>query len=95
VPPALGRMRARLDEVGLGATTVRLPLEPELLLPDDRPSGAVVSLLADFGLTTAVISSLPDVTGVTTVRPDPLQDQLAHRQSPLAVVSCRRKVRLA
>ena len=72
MPPAFGRLGARLDDSGLdatgtGTTAVRLPLTPELLLPDGRPSAAVTSLLADFALTTSVIASLPDLRGVTTV----------------------------
>ena len=67
MPPAFGRLGARLEDVGLCTTAVRLPLTPELLLPDGRPSGAVTSLLADFALTTSVIASLPDLRGVTTV----------------------------
>lgn len=67
VPPAVGRVGARLLSVSPGATTVRLPLVAELLLPDGSPTGAVTSLLADMGLTTSVISSLPDLRGVTTI----------------------------
>jgi acyl-coenzyme A thioesterase PaaI-like protein len=67
VPPAFGRLGARLDDTGPCTTAVRLPLTPELLLPDGRPSGALTSLVADFGLTTSVIASLPDLRGVTTV----------------------------
>ncbi|MCW2616701.1 MAG: hypothetical protein JWN08_3695 [Frankiales bacterium] len=67
VPPAVGRVGARLVSVGRCTTTVRLPLVPELLLPDGVPTGAVTSLLADMGLTTSVISSLPDLRGVTTI----------------------------
>ena len=67
VPPAFGRLGARLEDVAPCTTSVRLPLTPELLLPDGRPSGAVTSLLADFALTTSVIASLPDLRGVTTV----------------------------
>lgn len=67
VPPAFGRLGARLDETDRGATVVRLPLRDELRLPDGSPSAAVAALLADFGLTTSVISSLPDLRGVTTV----------------------------
>jgi len=67
VPPAFGRLGARLEDTGPGTTAVRLPLTPELRLPDGRPSGAVTSLLADFALTTSVIASLPDLRGVTTV----------------------------
>ena len=67
VPPAFGRLGARLEDVGPRTTAVRLPLTDELLLPDGRPSGAVTSLLADFALTTSVIASLPDLRGVTTV----------------------------
>lgn len=67
VPPAFGRLGALLEDTGPGTTAVRLPLAPELLLPDGRPSGAVTSLLADFALTTSVIASLPDLRGVTTV----------------------------
>lgn len=67
VPPAFGRMRASFDLVVPGSTTVRLPLEPELLLPDGSPSGAVTAMLTDFGLASSVISSLPDLRGVTTV----------------------------
>lgn len=67
VPPALGRMGAVLDRVERGSTTLRLPLEPELLLPDGRPSGAVTAMLADFALASCVISTLPDLRGVATV----------------------------
>ncbi len=67
VPPAFGRLGAVLEDAGPATTSVRLPLTPELLLPDGRPTGAVTSLLADFALTTAVIASLPDLRGVTTV----------------------------
>ena len=67
VPPAFGRLGARLEDVAPRTTSVRLPLTPELLLPDGRTSGAVTSLLADFALTTSVIASLPDLRGVTTV----------------------------
>lgn len=67
VPPAFGRLGARLEDTGPCTTAVRLPLTPELLLPGGRPTGAVTSLLADFALTTSVIASLPDLRGVTTV----------------------------
>lgn len=67
VPPAFGRLRAGLDDVSPGRTAVRLPLTPELLLPGGAPTSGTTALLADFGLTTSVISSLPDLRGVTTV----------------------------
>jgi uncharacterized protein (TIGR00369 family) len=67
VPPAFDRLGASFDDVLVASTSVRLPLSPELLLPDGGTSGAVTALLADFGLTTSVISSLPDLRGVTTV----------------------------
>ena len=68
VPPAFGRLGARLEEVaGARATVVRLPLTPELLLPDGTPTAAATCVLADFALTTPVIASLPDLRGVTTV----------------------------
>ena len=67
VPPAFGRLGARLEHAGPCTTSVGLRLTPELLLPDGRPSAAVTSLLADFALTTSVIASLPDLRGVTTV----------------------------
>ena len=67
MPPAFGRMRAQLDRVEHGTTVVRLPLEPELLLPDGRATGAVSAMLADFGLASCVISSLPDLRGVATI----------------------------
>ena len=67
VPPAFGRLSATLDDAGPCRTVVRVPLSPELRMPDDTPSGAVVCLAADFGLTTSVIASLPDLSGVTTV----------------------------
>lgn len=67
MPPAFGRMRAHLDDVRLRSTTVRLPLEPELLLPDGRATGAVTAMLTDFGLASSVIASLPDLRGVTTI----------------------------
>ncbi len=67
VPPAFGRLGARLEDAAPCTTSVRLPLTPELRLPDGRPSAAVTSLLADFALTTSVIASLPDLRGVTTV----------------------------
>lgn len=67
MPPAVGRLGAQLTRVAYGATNVRLPLTPELLLPAGSPTGAVTSLLADIGLTTSVIASLPDLRGVTTI----------------------------
>ena len=67
VPPAVGRLGAQLTWVAHGATNMRLPLTPELLLPGGSPTGAVTSLLADMGLTTSVIASLPDLRGVTTI----------------------------
>lgn len=67
VPPAFGRLGARFEHTSRCTTVVRLPLRDELRLPDGGPTGAVTSLLADFGLTTSVISSLPDLRGVTTV----------------------------
>jgi uncharacterized protein (TIGR00369 family) len=67
VPPAVGRMRAHFDAVAAGTTTVRLPLHPELLLPGGAPATGVQSLVADIGLTTAVVASLPHALAVTTV----------------------------
>jgi acyl-coenzyme A thioesterase PaaI-like protein len=67
VPPAFGRIGARLEAVERRSTSVRLPLRDELRLPDGSPTAAVTCLAADFGLTTSVISSLPDLRGVTTV----------------------------
>lgn len=67
VPPAFGRLGARMATTAPATTEVHLPLHDELRLPDGRPSAAVTSLLADFGLTTSVIASLPDLRGVTTV----------------------------
>ena len=67
VPPAFSRFGADLVDAGPCRTVVRVPLTDELRPPDDGPSGAVVCLAADFGLTTSVIASLPDLRGVTTV----------------------------
>ena len=67
VPPAVGRLSARLIAVERGQTQVRLPLTAELLLPGGGSTGAVTSLLADIGLTTSVVASLPDLRGVTTI----------------------------
>ncbi|MCW2608032.1 MAG: hypothetical protein JWO60_2725 [Frankiales bacterium] len=67
VPPAVGRVGARLEHAAAGTTTVRLPLTAELLLPDGRTSAAVPALLSDIGLTTSVVSTLPDARAVTTV----------------------------
>lgn len=67
VPPAVGRVAARLVSVERGRTQVRLPLTLELLLPGGRSTGAVTALLADIGLTTSVVASLPDLRGVTTI----------------------------
>ena len=67
VPPAVGRMRADFDVVEPGTTTVRLPLHPELLLPGGTTAAGVQSLVADIGLTTAVVASLPHALAVTTV----------------------------
>lgn len=67
VPPAFGRLGAGLDAVAPGTTAVRLPLTPELLRRDGRPTSGTTALLADFGLTTSVISTLPDLRGVTTI----------------------------
>jgi len=67
VPPAFGRLGAGLVAVVPGTTAVRLPLTPELLLRDGSPTSGTTALLADFGLTTSVISTLPDLRGVTTI----------------------------
>ena len=67
VPPAFGRVGARLERVERGSTTVRLPLDVELRLPGGAATAAVTCLAADFGLTTSVIASLPDLRGVTTI----------------------------
>ena len=67
MPPAFGRLGASFDRVAPATTCVRLPLTPELLLPDGRATSAVAALVSDFGLTTSVIASLPDLRGVTTV----------------------------
>jgi uncharacterized protein (TIGR00369 family) len=67
VPPAFGRMRCSFDSVSPGEVAVRLPLSDELLLPDGSPTGATTAMLADFGLAACVISTLPDLRGVTTV----------------------------
>ena len=67
VPPAVGRLRAHFDVVEPGTTTVRLPLHPELLLPDGATDAGVQSLVADIGLTKAVVASLPHALAVTTI----------------------------
>ena len=67
VPRAVGRLGATLTSVAPRTTTVRLALTPELLLPSGSPTSAVSSLVADIGLTTSVIASLPDLGGVTTI----------------------------
>ena len=67
VPPAFGRMRCSFDSVSPGEVAVRLPLADELRLPDGSATAAVTSMLADFGLAACVISTLPDLRGVTTV----------------------------
>ena len=67
VPPAFGRMGCTLQAVAPGAVTVRLPVGRELLLPDGSASAAVACMLTDFGLASCVISTLPDLRGVTTV----------------------------
>jgi len=67
VPPAVGRVGAALEAVRTGTTTVALPLTAELLMPGGAVTGSVTSLLADIGLTTSVVSSLPDLRGVTTI----------------------------
>ena len=67
VPPAFGRMRCSFDRVEPGTTVVRLPVAPELLLPDGTAPGALAAMLTDFGLASSVISSLPDLRGVTTI----------------------------
>ncbi len=67
VPRAVGRVGAVLTSVAPRTTEVRVPLTPEMLLPDGSSTGAVSSLVADIGLTTSVIASLPDLGGVTTI----------------------------
>ena len=67
VPPAVGRFGGRMLDVSPGTTTVRVPLRPELLLPGGRTSSAVPALLSDVGLTTSVVSTLPDARAVTTI----------------------------
>lgn len=82
VPPAFGRLNASFVEVAPGTTAVRLPLHDELRAPG---SAAVACVLADFGLTTSVIASLPDLRGVTTV--SMTVDHLAAVPSTGALVS--------
>ena len=67
VPPAVTRLGATLERMEPAATAVRLPLSPELLLPGGEATCAVAALLADFGLTTSIMASLPDPRGVTTI----------------------------
>ena len=67
VPPAFGRLGARLEEFGPCTVRVRLPLTEELRLPDGSPAAAMACVLADFALATSVIASLPDLRGVATV----------------------------
>lgn len=67
VPPAFGRLGAGLGSVVAGTTEVHLPLTPELRLRSGGTTSGVTALLADFGLTTSVISTLPDLRGVATV----------------------------
>lgn len=86
VPPAFGRLSACLDEVAPCRTVVRVPLSPELRPPDAGPSAAVVCLAADFGLTTSVIASLPDLRGVTTVAMT--VDHLAAAPTSGALLTC-------
>ena len=88
VPPAFGRMRCSFDAVTPGEVTVRLPLADELLLPDGSPTGAVTAMLADFGLAACVISTLPDLRGVTTVSLTVDHLALPPRSGAL-VVACR------
>lgn len=67
VPPAVGRLGVQLIAVERGTTTMRLPLSRELLVAGRDPSGAVPAMLCDFGLTSSVVASLPDLRGVTTI----------------------------
>lgn len=67
IPPAIGRLRAGLESIAVGATEVRLPLTAELLQRDGSVTSGTTALLADFGMTTSVMSTLPDLRGVTTV----------------------------
>lgn len=60
-------MRVQLVSAELARTTVRMPLDRELLLPGGRPSAAVGPMLADVGLTTSVVASLPSGQAVTTI----------------------------
>ena len=83
MPPAVGRLGARLDRIGAGSTTVHLPMTGELLLTGGRPSAAGVAMVADVALTTAVVASLPGAEAVTTIamtldllRPPPAEGEL-------------------
>jgi acyl-coenzyme A thioesterase PaaI-like protein len=67
IPAAVARLGVRMEQVGDRQTTVRLPLTGELQLPGGGASAAPVAMLADTGLTTAVVASLPDARAVTTV----------------------------
>lgn len=88
VPPAFGRMRCSFASVLPGEVSVRLPLSDELLLPDGSATGAVTAMLADFGLAACVISTLPDLRGVTTVSLTVDHLALPPRSGAL-VISCR------
>ncbi|MCW2667775.1 MAG: hypothetical protein JWN57_2737 [Frankiales bacterium] len=88
VPPAVGRLRMQLLAVELAATTVRMPLHPELLLPGPGTSAAVPAALADVGLTTSVVASLPSGQAVTTIAMT-VDHLLATPASGALVATCR------
>lgn len=67
VPPTVARLGVALLDVVPGSTTVRLDLGPEVQPRGGRPGGAVAALLADVGLTTSVVATLPAPQTVTTI----------------------------
>ena len=67
LPPAVERLGIAVTDIGPEQTVTRMPLPPELLLPDGRPSAAPPAMLADFGLVTAIVGSLPRPGAAITI----------------------------
>jgi uncharacterized protein (TIGR00369 family) len=98
--PLAAYLGCRVEALGYGAATLRLPFRPELLRPGGTISGPAMMTLADVAIWSAVLSMLgPVALAVTTdltfhfLKKPPPADLLAHARTlqlgrRLAIADC-------
>ena len=67
MPPAVGRLGIAIERAEPNLTVTRMPVTAELLLPDGTASAALPAMVADVGMATSVVASLPEPRAVTTI----------------------------